>query len=1244
MTVWHIRRHLAALTLACVFAQPPLAQTSADAEYDALRQAIQAAPDLGAALGAANELTQYLTDLPPAAMPEIIRRERLALAHLSLAQIAANRAFGMQGQVFAVESVRAAAWHFAALGQESAAAELNLQLSQLIYRLPPGQLANHDQKLRDAYDGALAFYTEDAHPNIWAQLKSNLVEIYMSRTTGDRALNVNQAIAHGEDALRVNRKETRPVDWAATQANLAYAYGARRSGDILADLDTAIERGHKALEVFQEQDNSFLWALVHMNLSDAYFRRSGEVALVFLEPSAHHARQAMRVYTADAYPRDWVQLNLNLNKACFGMHRRAGDGHLDCAQRALEDGLTLATHETFFDLWVHIKIDMARVLSARARQDPSAIQTAVNTLRELEPHDLRRRAPQSWAHAEHTLAALLIDPSIDDHAMLERAVEAGDNALSIYTKETAPYRWATTKINQGVAYARLSTLDARRTDDALRAFRDAQSVLTPEVDASEWARLQFRQASLLMEANRGHRSDTSAAIDLIQNALEVLSPDSQRLLWAEGQARLAEAYLTDITGDQSANRALAETALRRALDHLTSADDALLWGHLHGLLGIAVGRDPDLPYRERMAQASDLIGRAMEYVTPQTDPYGYATLQASLAFTLLEVSPPMGSNLDAALDAARTALQGLDPQRDPDAWVVAMRNLASVHQRRTFFGTAASGPSRADYAEAIDAYDQALEETPAATRPWERLLTLAGRIQIESEIGDWPAVAAMGEDVAATLGLLLDQLDTEEEIRDAVRRAEPALSLAAYARVQTGDPARAFALLELTRAVLAARTFAPADDLTAAEQDRLRTLREELAALRHKDGPAVQIAQQRLRSQITQLRARPGNQAAHLTPPSGVAFLTMVAVRNGGAVILRTKDDFFVQEMGPRDYAVLAKQIYGGIGQAETASWDWGRGETSGQQASQLAVRVWQVLDQAALPRDMRLVWVPPVELFPIPLSAGRHPIVNRHLIDAYEVIAAPSFRIWNHLHARPAAGLQQPTVAGIFNPTGDLLYAGAEEHLIAGLAPDMALTSTDAGIRAEGLLDAFAGRDIWHFATHNAFDWARYFNSGLDLGRDAKGAAQRLTIEDLLYLSPPQSPQLVMLTVCESGLSDVKHYPDELTGLPTAFLAMGARGVISAKWDVNDLATALLVARFYDVLATDDIHPATALRRAQIWLRDASGMELFDYVQGAQRALSTDSALRGLGPLIGALSAIANQAEPFRDERYWAGFVYIGA
>ncbi|MGH1395738.1 MAG: hypothetical protein ACRAVC_17185, partial [Trichormus sp.] len=64
---------------------------------------------------------------------------------------------------------------------------------------------------------ALTVRTREALPVEWAATQNNLANAYKERIKGDRADNIEKAIAAFTEALTVRTREALPVEWAATQ-------------------------------------------------------------------------------------------------------------------------------------------------------------------------------------------------------------------------------------------------------------------------------------------------------------------------------------------------------------------------------------------------------------------------------------------------------------------------------------------------------------------------------------------------------------------------------------------------------------------------------------------------------------------------------------------------------------------------------------------------------------------------------------------------------------------------------------------------------------------------------------------------------------------------------------------------------------------------------------------------------------------------------------------------------------------
>ena len=184
---------------------------------------------------------------------------------------------------------------------------------------------------------------------------------------------------------------------------------------------------------------------------------------------------------------------------------------------------------------------------------------------------------------------------------------------------------------------------------------------------------------------------------------------------------------------------------------------------------------------------------------------------------------------------------------------------------------------------------------------------------------------------------------------------------------------------------------------------------------------------------------------------------------------------------------------------------------------------------------------------------------------------------------------------------------------------------------------------------------------------------AEVLTIGSLLDSEGSLGrPRLVVLSACETGLYDAARNADEFVGLPATFMQLGATGVLGTLWQVDDLATSLLMAKFYDLHMRDGLEPSTALRGAQVWLRDANKDELAAYARSSATAAKLNQSMlanlenalatsrRPVNSRFGTISqrlqaraggateaqsvaADLHNRAPFAHPYYWGGFVFTG-
>ena len=258
--------------------------------------------------------------------------------------------------------------------------------------------------------------------------------------------------------------------------------------------------------------------------------------------------------------------------------------------------------------------------------------------------------------------------------------------------------------------------------------------------------------------------------------------------------------------------------------------------------------------------------------------------------------------------------------------------------------------------------------------------------------------------------------------------------------------------------------------------------------------------------------------------------------------------------------------------------------------------------ESGVLTGTTRLVIVAHAELHYLPFAAliGAD---GRVLVQRYELAVAPSASVWVTLGRRtpPKAGAGVLAVA----PRPDALPASLREvEAVGRLAGPgarvlMGDEATELAFRREA-----PRRRVLHLATLGVLNKHNPLFSFIEL---VPGGAHdgRLEVHEVFGLT--LAADLVVLSACQTGLGSgaLADVPtgDDWVGLTRAFLHAGAARVVATLWPVDDWATAALMERFYEALASDD-DPVRALARAQRAVRDARAT-----------------------------------ADPF----YWAGFVIVG-
>jgi hypothetical protein len=254
--------------------------------------------------------------------------------------------------------------------------------------------------------------------------------------------------------------------------------------------------------------------------------------------------------------------------------------------------------------------------------------------------------------------------------------------------------------------------------------------------------------------------------------------------------------------------------------------------------------------------------------------------------------------------------------------------------------------------------------------------------------------------------------------------------------------------------------------------------------------------------------------------------------------------------------------------------------------------------------RPVRLCVVPMRELSRVPWHAARDRSEGRvrYVVERAVISYAPSARLLCDVAARGAVPLSDAGLFGLFvgdpdtGGTGSELPAARAEALAikeifypgaryVGREADGTAAGAGAGHKPDvlGWLADPDGGPVVHLACHGV---VRAAKGPGDSSYFLLADGERLSAEELVGSLSGERPRdlgLAVLAACSSAESGRGY--DEAFSLATAFLANGARSVVSSQWGVPDTDTSVLMFMLHHYLRHESLPPADALRAAQLWM-----------------------------------------------------------
>ena len=827
------------------------------------------------------------------------------------------------------------------------------------------------------------------------------------------------------------------------------------------------------------------------------------------------------------------------------------------------------------------------------------------------------------------------------------------------------------KLNEalaGVLEATDAALDERRADEAMAAVDAAiPRARDAGLNAMTGALLARRGHAYLQRTTGDRARNLEQAITDFEAALDiVMEPDGVSAILMH----LAIVYGERLRGDPQDNQTHAAELLRQALDIAPVAEPerrAIIETNLAAILLRHEHRDGAANAREAIA----LCRSALRHRSPARNPDDWA-------YTMLNLAPAverLAKLGEAELDDARALYQDIIDHRDVirASWLVggAYQGLGRLELTASW-----RDPERIIHEHAAGRFEKYMDneaELERARAAFEQARPLTSQAPDQTVHGE---VLAGLADVLAQLGVADKALDAGRAALEILRPdtapqacATAAVTVAAlFAESHRwGQAADAYEIaVEAAELVLnrfrdprarareirklgatprwAAFALARVGKLREAAQvldtGRTRELRRHFGL-----GPVVADAD-------LAAACEPGWPILYVNPTPGGTLLLLVASEGPSDLTTRAR---ILDEPTATD--VYMRLITGDDSSDGAHSYLLSAGG-GGQPVTDDAFR-------AAL--DKILPWVGEALAKPARALLGEHgatgvtlvlsgPVAAvalhaacwyeggrpRCLSDDLEVRFAPSSAVAATALRRAAQRQSSsPTLVGLADPKGNLAAAVPEISEIAHTFATGDVTLATGHDATVCFLHANAGgADYLHLACHARGGLFDSTDAAVELADDV------ISVFDITEL-PALTTRLVVISACQSALSEIAGMSDEVVSIGTAMVAAGSACAIASLWSVDDVATALLMVRAYDEIRRNGRRPPEALRRAQLWLRDLTVAEEEAFLE-RHPALAAEFRRRAAaGDAPGRRDAARTHkgaVRPYAHPDLWAPFVAVGA
>lgn len=608
-----------------------------------------------------------------------------------------------------------------------------LSFSNLIAQFPLGNKASNMEIAIAGYETILKVLSRQNDPEIWANIQNNRGNAYSDRVKGDKAENLEIAIAAYQQSLSVCTKAAFPTEWANTQNNLGAVYWKRIKGDKAENLEMAIDAYQKSLSVCTKAVFPTEWADTKRNLGMAYSDRIKGDKAENLEMAIAAYQQALSVYTKVAFPTEWADTQIKLGNAYSNKIKGDRAENLEMAIDAYQKSLSVYTKAAFLTEWANIHINLGNAYSNRIKGDKlDNLQKGnyhkkkgLEIIAPKELEELQFFTDILRATAESNGDPKRVYPLLE--ANLDKLNDRFADNLLVTITDLPEFSQGEAKEYMVMCIGDLCSLlqefplgdKASNMEIVIAVYQEALKVITRDSNPKSWAALQNNLAISYLDRIREDRADNlENAIRHFNLALSVRTKEKFPDDWAATQTNLVNVYRNRVRGNKVENLEKAISCATQALDVYTKEKFPIEWAKLQNNRGAAYNERILGNRAENLEKAISSYRSALSVHTKENFPSDWAATHNNLSNAYLyRIKGDRKENLENTIACATQALKVHTKENYPYQWAIIQNNLGTLYLSRI------KGEKEENLEKSIGCLTQALEVHTKEKSPidWAKL-------------------------------------------------------------------------------------------------------------------------------------------------------------------------------------------------------------------------------------------------------------------------------------------------------------------------------------------------------------------------------------------------------------------------------------------------------------------------------------------------------------------------------------------